>query len=81
MRHLRAFQTSLLQCPDAGLHFVFIPADLRRTVNVLDFPAILIVNSKAFKIIVAACLTNAADASRCERSLGRVGRILVPRDG
>ena len=29
---------------------------------------------------LAACLTNAADASRCGRSFGRVGRILVPRD-
>ena len=29
---------------------------------------------------LAACLTNAADASRCVRSSGRVGRILVSRN-
>ena len=38
--------------------------------------------SRGSKIMppLAACLTNAADASRCERSFGCVGRILVPRD-
>ena len=29
---------------------------------------------------LAACLTNAADVSRCERSSGRVGGILFYRD-